>query len=443
MDTIAQVAQAMHRVLTTVADAAGAAVGFTKRPDKAKFSPSTFVQTLVLGWLAHPDARLEQLSQTAARVGVDVSPQAIDQRFTETSAQLLSHVLTATVQQVIATDPVAIPVLQRFTGVRVHDSTTISLPAALADCHAGCGSRSDEPSAALKCGVQLDLLTGALAALDLADGRQSDRALPLQTAPLPPGSLQLADLGFFDLKHLAAASAAQVYWISKVPVATVLWTAAHGRLDLHSFVTSVAADGWEGWVTVGSAQRVRARLLVTPVPQEVADQRRRRIRQEAAAKGRTPSALALALAGWTILLTNVPEQLLTMAEALVLMRARWQIELLFKLWKSHGQVDCWRSDKPVRIRCEVYAKLIAQVIQHWACLVGCWAYAERSLVKAAQVVQDHAAELAGARAAPGRLREVLQTIQRVLKRTARMNTRRRQPNTYQLLLALTATDEQA
>ena len=89
MTTIPQVSRAMQHVLTTAAQSADAKLHYTKRPDQAKFSASTLVQTLVLGWLAHPDATVEQLSQSAARVGVDVTAQAIDQRFTLATAALL------------------------------------------------------------------------------------------------------------------------------------------------------------------------------------------------------------------------------------------------------------------------------------------------------------------------------------------------------------------
>lgn len=102
METIPQMVQALQTTMTAAADQIGAAVRFNTRPDLAKFTPSTFVQTLVFGWLAHPDARLEQLAQMAARVGVDVSAQAIDQRFTPTSAALLQGVLAAAVPQVVA-----------------------------------------------------------------------------------------------------------------------------------------------------------------------------------------------------------------------------------------------------------------------------------------------------------------------------------------------------
>jgi hypothetical protein len=438
--TIAHLVSTLQTTFTTLAEAADAELHYTKRPDLAKFSASTLLQTLVLGWLAHPDATVEHLAQTAARVGVEVSPQAIDQRFSFQTAALLRAVLVASVEQVVASDPVAIAVLQRFTDVRVQDSTTIVLPDELAEFARGCGGSSPtNTSAALKCGLQLDLLHGSYTALDLADGRASDHGLPLQQLIPPKGALRLADLGFYDLEQFAALDAHGVYWLSKVdPVARVCDSSGRER-PLLSLVHSLGElQQWEGEVWLGVGRRARARLLVQRVPQEVADQRRRRLREEAKRKGRQPSAAALALANWTVLITNAPAELLSLSEALVVAKVRWQIELVFKLWKSHGKIDEWRTKKAARVLCEVYGKLLAMLVQQWLFLVSCWAYPDRSLVKAAQVVRDYAPELAAARARPERLAETVEALQRVLKRTARLNSRRKRPNTYQLLLALTA-----
>jgi hypothetical protein len=190
-------------------------------------------------------------------------------------------------------------------------------------------------------------------------------------------------------------------------------------------------------VALGAAQRVPARLLAVRVPQEVAEARRRRMREAAQDKGRQVSATQLALAAWTLFVTNVPRDHLTLAEALVLGRTRWQIELLFKLWKSHGRVDESRSTKPWRILCEVYAKLLALLVQHWVFLVSCWAYPDRSLTKAAQTVQKHALHMASAFARLPRLGEALRTITSCLAVGCRMNRRKKHPNTYQLLLRAT------
>lgn len=442
MKIVAQVTKAMQSMLIAAAEAADAALSYTKRPDRAKFSASTLVQTLVFGWLTHPDATVEQLAQSAARVGVEVSPQAIDQRFTSETATLLQTVLQSSVEQVIASEPVAIPLLQRFHGVYVHDCTTISLPAALSDTWSGCAG--DGPVAALKCGVQLDLLRGSLQTLDLAHGRANDQTLPMQQAPLPKGALRLADLGFYDLNLLARQTEAGTYWLTKVRVGTLLRDESSAVMGLLAFVKRLGdVSAWDGWVWVGGKGQLRARLLVERVPQEVADQRRRRLRKEAQDKGRLPSEEALALAAWTLLLTNVPPAMLSVKEALVVAKVRWQIELVFKLWKSHGKLDTWRTEKPARILCEVYGKLLAMLLQHWVLVLGCWSYPERSLVKAAQVVRDHAVVLACVCRDAARLSEALEVIQGILKSTARMNTRHTKPNTYQLLLALTTQPEEA
>lgn len=444
MTMLPQISAAMHTVLTTTTEAAATTLHFAKRPDRAKFTPSTLVQTLVFGWLATPAASVEQLAQMAARLGVDVSAQAIDQRFTPATATLLQEVRTASIQHVISADPVAIPILQRFTSVRVHDSTTIALPDALTTTWAGCGNATGRGTAGLTCGVQVDLLTGALCGLDLAAGRASDHALPVQHAALPAGSLRLADLGFYDLDVLRTLDEGGAYWLSRLQTNSRLTLPGQPeRSVVETVETFGAASAWEGAVLVGKGGRVAARLLACRVPSAVAAERRRRIRAAAKDKGRAPAKAALALAAWNILITNAPAALLSLDEALVLMRLRWQIELLFKLWKSHGKVAEWRSANPARILCEVYAKLLALVFQQWMVVASGWDDPERSLFKAAQVVRRYAAELASAFGQAEQFISVLRTMARVLQRFARMNKRRKTPTTAQRLCALTAGSAQA
>ena len=175
----------------------------------------------------------------------------------------------------------------------------------------------------------------------------------------------------------------------------------------------------------------------------MADQRRRKLREEAAKHGRPVSATRLALADWTILVTNVPPDRLTLAEALVLLRARWQIERLFALWKQHGRLDKTRSGKPWRILCEVYAKLLALLIQHWVLLTGVWAHPDRSFVKAARTVRQRALALADALDEPAELERALARLARCLRAGCRVAKRRQSPGTAQQLLAVPAATDKA
>ena len=120
----------------------------------------------------------------------------------------------------------------------------------------------------------------------------------------------------------------------------------------------------------------------------------------------------------------------------MLKRIRWQIELIFKLWKDQGRIDEWRTENPMRILCEFYAKLVAMIIQHWLTLSGCWHLPERSMVKAAKVIRDYAKHLAlsFAKGSLKQLCEALRIIQKRLAVACRMDRRRKRPNAYQLLL---------
>jgi hypothetical protein len=439
MATIPEVAAAVRAVLTTVADRAARASGFVRR--QSKLSGARFVQTLTFGWLADPAATLEGLSQTAATLGVAISPQGLDQRFTPAAATFLEQVLQAAVGTVVAAEPVAVPILARFAGVYVQDSTTVGLPAALAEVWPGCGNASTPAaqSAAVKLQVRLDLRGGALAGPLLHAGRDHDRAAP-RHPPLPCGALRLADLGYYSLAEFRDLDAAGVYWLSRLQVQAAVFDAAGRRRDLLALLAAPATPEVDLPVTLGVDERLPARLLAVRVPPEVAAERRRKLHAEARRRGQMVSARRLAWADWTILVTNVPTALLTLREGLGLARARWQIELLFKLWKSHGRIDAWRSAKPERILCELYAKLLALVVQHWLLLTACWAYPDRSLLKAAQTLRKHALHLASAFDAPVRLHAALAVIVRCLAAGCRINKRKATPHTYQLLLALADHD---
>jgi len=184
---------------------------------------------------------------------------------------------------------------------------------------------------------------------------------------------------------------------------------------------------------IGHVRGARQRLLARRVPQEVADQRRR-LRETAQRKGRSVSAAQRAVADWTVFVTNVPAPQLTVVEAVVLGRVRWQIKLLFKLWKSHGQVDHLPAVHRGRFLCKLYGRVLAMVVQHWVLVTSCWTVPDRSLPKAARLVRIHGLILAKALPAARRLAAVLRDLARCVTVGCRLNPRKTRPNTVQLIM---------
>jgi len=105
----------MQTVLTQVANHAAIASGFIQRAG-GKLTGASFVQSLVFTWLGHADATLEEMSQTAAALGVEITSQGLNERFSEAAADCLEAVLTQAVSRVIAAAPVALPLCSASAG---------------------------------------------------------------------------------------------------------------------------------------------------------------------------------------------------------------------------------------------------------------------------------------------------------------------------------------
>jgi hypothetical protein len=83
--------------------------------------------------------------------------------------------------------------------------------------------------------------------------------------------------------------------------------------------------------------------------------------------------------------------------------------------------------------CELYAKLIGSILQHWLIVLFAWHDPQRSLVKLAKVVRDTGWTLMEALAGHRSLRSALCLIGRRMHSGCQMNKRRKHPNSAQLL----------
>jgi len=189
-------------------------------------------------------------------------------------------------------------------------------------------------------------------------------------------------------------------------------------------------------VLIGKEEKLPVRLFIERVPEMVSSQRRRKANKGASKKkkGKTASKRSLSLCDFTLLITTAPTDKLGFDEALVLYGARWQIELLFKLWKSHAQLDTSRSVNPWRILTEIYIKLLACLVQHWIIIMGCWNHPNRSLVKAAQVIRNNVNLIAINFNSLTKMLEAFGTIIRCLDHCCKQNSKRKHPNTWKTLI---------
>lgn len=84
MSSIPQISEAMRYVLSERATALERSSGLVQRRC-ARLNGAIFAQSLVFGFLANPEASYSQLRHVAARLGVEVSRQAVEQRMGQAS----------------------------------------------------------------------------------------------------------------------------------------------------------------------------------------------------------------------------------------------------------------------------------------------------------------------------------------------------------------------
>jgi hypothetical protein len=402
----------MRTVLHEKADDIAKTHPFFER--EREITGSSFVRGLVFGWMQNPQASLDDLSQSIGNAGTPVTRQAVHQRLNAKGADYLHEVLQVGLKQTVQGMQVSQGLLSRFQGVYVLDSTQLELPVELAEQWSGCGGTQGE-SAAMKVHVRWEMRSGELQRLELSDGRQHDGNSQVQQTSLPTGSLRIADLGYFSLNVLEKTSKDGSYWITRYKTGTHLYDETGAAIPLLKYLPSAVGEQIDRSVWVGQKARLPARLVAQRVPLKVVKQRHKRLEREAQDKGQSVSARAYELAHWTIYLTNVPLNQLSVPEVLILGRYRWQIELLFKLWKSELHIDTWNTTKPARILCELYAKLIAVLVTHWLLLVGTWHNSQRSLARSMNTIRGLAWQFANSLLHHDLLQHVFQALKRSLR----------------------------
>jgi hypothetical protein len=322
-------ATVLQKLLTTDAEEAANESGFCRR--RRKITGAGFVQSLVLGWMADPEADLDDL---AAPLGVTV--QSLQERFNDRAVDCLKRILRKATAVLFAARPETIPLLRRFTAVAVEDGTTCCLPASLAAEYPGCGGSDPKAGrAGVKLMVRLEAITGAVRIGTPAPARDSDRTRHGDLPPLPRGSLRLADLGFFDLTRMARDTTEGICWISRVPARLKVRSGDGPARNISDWLKDQKGDRIDAVVTLGTRDRLTCRLAAVRAPKEVAQLRLERLRKKLSKKGRKLSEAQRILCEWTVLITNLMDaERFTTEQLWVLYRVRWQVELLFNRWKS-------------------------------------------------------------------------------------------------------------
>src|SRR3974377_2107647 len=176
MEIVGKVAATIQNVLGPEAEELGGATGVIQR--RRKFTAVSLLRMLVLTLLRKPDAKATDFQSPASQLGPAVPFAPVENRFTPQLVGFLRAVLERTVLRVLAASPQTVDLLNKFTSVRIGDSSTIALPDQLADQFPGCGGILRAGLAAMKIHLLWDFLTGSILQLRITPRRDTHAPTP-------------------------------------------------------------------------------------------------------------------------------------------------------------------------------------------------------------------------------------------------------------------------
>ena len=422
--------------------------GWCKR--RGKIDSFEFLISLVFGQLS---ALRQTLVSQAQSFQEPVTRQAVHQRYNPRAVAYVQAAFAHTLAQTLdwgPDHPQALELQKHFTAVHLLDSTGFDTSEALQEIFPACGGAGS--AANIKVLLSYELVAGRLQPLKVLAGKRSDQGQALGLAQrLKEGELQINDKGFFDAKAWQVVQQAGAFLLMPLPHSLTLWTtegaqAPEQALDLAGTLALTSENRVE-WsqVLLGTQGKHRAgpvRLIAFRLSPESAGRQRAGLRESMRKQGRTPSAKALQLAGWLLLVTNAPAAKLPSALLAYLYRVRWQIELIFRQAKSVLRLDKTESENPARIQCEIWARLLCAVLLflwHAHASAQCWLQhaSEISFEKLIRVMQQWGHTISRAFfEGPEELLRQLRTIWRHLLVNARKGRQKSRTNSWDHLMDL-------
>ncbi len=249
-------------------------------------------------------------------------------------------------------------VFQSFARVLIQDSTTIRLPDHLADSFPGSANKSRKKTSALKIQAVYDLLGETFHHFGLSGFRRTDQAASADIlAVAKPGDLVLRDLGYFSSPVFQKLLDQGIHFVSRLRRnVSIIDPIALKKIDL---LKRLRRDRWfDQPVLLGAEQRVRLRLVALPVPEQVANERRRKAKADRD-KRLKPSKEDLELLGWSIFVTSVESSVWSAKMVEEVYGIRWRIEIIFKSWKSHFNLTSTPKGSELQLEVLILAKLFA------------------------------------------------------------------------------------
>lgn len=332
---------------------------------KSKLSPLYFLSTLVFSYFSMGDISLILMAANLSDwFGISASAQAISERLRKKSTvNFFKNCLSLSLEKKLKpiSDSKYKQHLSIFKGIKVGDSTSIELSESLSKPFKGSGGAASK--SALKLNFVYDIYNNLTTVIDIKRGSRSDKKLVNGAVRcIKKGELLIRDLGYFSIDIFKKITKKKAFYISRLlKMVNISLNPTGDPVEIGEFLKKATRNGRnivDQQVFIGY-EKLPARLIAFKTPKWVVKQR---IKKFKASHKKEPSEEYVVWCGYSVFITNVGIDMCSAELIVELYTIRWQIELLFKSFKSTLKLDVIRGTSRNSVLCIVYAKLIGIIL---------------------------------------------------------------------------------
>lgn len=323
----------------------------------------------------HDQLSLLDLKQDFCQyLNCDVSRTAIHKRFNLNSVAFLKELLLHHLSITLHNQPIEGKFLESFNSITVKDSTKFTLPKNLAGEYPGYGGFNSS-SGLMNIQYEYELITGQWICLELTKATRNDQQDSKESIDrVMPGDLLIRDLGYATLSYMRQVNEKDAYFLNRLPSKTAVFikgTKGYKKINW-DWVDKLLEQSNKGYIELqaflGIEEKMPVRMIIDKIPETIYEQRIRKATKSAKSKKCQLSDEYKVKARYNIFVTNAPEDKLPSESVLDLYRLRWQIEIVFKTWKSVAAVHKVKKMKKERFESQLLAKML-WVLLNWKFLL--------------------------------------------------------------------------
>ena len=332
--------------------------------ENCRISGVEFVYLMSIILFSNNDVKTlqQQCNDLKQEFDIEITPQALSARQNRKTAKVFLEkvyqlLLAENIDEIIEKNDI----FKEFENVYLQDSSIINFHKIKSEFFKGSGGSNNQSS--YKLNLIFNIAKMSVKSMTIHGANENDQSLSPNTLEhLNCGDLHIADLGYFVLGDFKKMDDMGAYFLSRYKSGTNIYLEKNDKetFNLISYLSEQEENIIEfKEIYIGKKERLKSRIICYRLSKDVADSRIRKKRAEYKRRGANPpSKKLLESLRYAIFITNIPKEKVSAKMVGTLYKIRWQIELIFKEFKSLMNIDVMLGKNEATINTFIYGKLI-------------------------------------------------------------------------------------